>query len=278
MSSAAPEVGRRLRAARDHAGLSQAQVAAALEVTQTAVSYWEAGRRLPGLDQLMSLAALLNLPVSELLPDTSTRRPVAATLRAVADQVDSAELARALEAFTDVAQHQPAPPAELSVSVAGPRDAAEHLLAAVRWRSGPVDVEELARRCGARVIDFDFDSMVDGLVVTLDDGPAMGLDTNTIPTRRRFTLAHELGHFVLRHAGSFHVDFRTEGEPPGYNWRHERAANDFAANLLMPAGAVRSAHAKGVSVRAIAKQFDVSVMATSARLSSLGLRQGPLEG
>jgi Zn-dependent peptidase ImmA (M78 family)/DNA-binding XRE family transcriptional regulator len=283
MSTQSAEIGRRLKHARVRAGHSQADVAAQLDVTQTAVSYWEAGRRLPGIDQLMRLAEFLDAPLSELLPDDSVRRPVGAVLRAVAEQVDDHVLAQALEAFTRTAAGQPAPPVTLTVKAASARDAAEQLIAAAGLDDQePVDVDDLAHRCGVRVLDFDFGTLVDGLVVQLGDGPAIGLQTNQSNAgRRRFTLAHELGHHLLRHTASFHVDFAdaggTAGSAPGYNWQHERAANDFAANLLMPAPWVRQAAQPSGDVDKLAHRFNVSRAAMGFRLASLGLREGPLE-
>jgi IrrE N-terminal-like domain len=36
-------------------------------------------------------------------------------------------------------------------------------------------------------------------------------------------------------------DSQEDGDPPNYNWRHERAANEFAAALLMPPTLVHDA-------------------------------------
>ena len=282
MTGPARDIGKRLRAARQRADVSQAELAGYLDVTQTAVSYWEAGRRLPGIDDLMKIADFLNTPLGSLLPDESERRPLGAVLRAVAEQVDDETLARALELFAEEAAEFPAPDAELTVRAAGARDAAEQLLAAAKLPGAPpVDVAGLSRRCGVRVLDFNFAGMVDGMVVQLPDGPAIGLDTGQ-PNRqrRRFTLAHELGHHLLRHSASFHLDFfdvgGSAGDAPGYNWQHERAANEFAANLLMPGDMVRQAADRMSSVDRLAATFDVSRQAMAFRLTALGLRRGPL--
>ncbi|HEY0871735.1 MAG TPA: ImmA/IrrE family metallo-endopeptidase, partial [Acidothermaceae bacterium] len=77
---------------------------------------------------------------------------------------------------------------------------------------------------------------------------------------------------------SFHVDFGGElspaatGEHPDYNWRNERAANDFAANLLMPAAVVRTEFTKTADVNELADLFDVSPAAMGFRLTNLRLR------
>lgn len=283
MNSPAPEVGRRMREARGRADLSQAALAARLNVTQTAVSYWEAGRRLPGLDDLLMVADALRVDVGELLPSATQGPAVGAVLRAMGAQVDDEALAAALERFVSEAAKQPAPQQLFTVRAAGARDAAEQLLAEAKATSVlPIPVDTLAQQCGLRVITFDFDEQIDGLLVHLPDGPAVGLDSRAYNAqRRRFTLAHEIGHYLLRHSASFHVDFRdaggSGGDSPGYNWRHERAANTFAANLLMPAGQVRAHAAEEHNIDRLAGRFDVSRQAMSFRLVTLGLRAGPLE-
>ena len=58
-SEIAQQVGARVRSARLESGLSQADVARALELSQAAVSQLEAGRRSPRIDELAVLSALL---------------------------------------------------------------------------------------------------------------------------------------------------------------------------------------------------------------------------
>jgi len=55
------------------------------------------------------------------------------------------------------------------------------------------------------------------------------------PGRRRFSVAHELGHAVLRHTASYYLEYAVEDhwEPPNYSYFDEREANAFAAALLM---------------------------------------------
>jgi Zn-dependent peptidase ImmA (M78 family) len=55
------------------------------------------------------------------------------------------------------------------------------------------------------------------------------------PTRRRFTLAHEFGHHVLRHAGMIDVESDLAGDSRS---PREQAANAFAAEFLVPSTAV----------------------------------------
>jgi Zn-dependent peptidase ImmA (M78 family) len=95
------------------------------------------------------------------------------------------------------------------------------------------------------------------------------------PRRRRFSAAHELGHVLLAHHDTFHVDLsRADGVPPDYDWRHERAANEFAAALLMPAVLLQTdiERAGRPTAAKLAERYDVSEQAMSIRLSALGVR------
>ena len=61
--------------------------------------------------------------------------------------------------------------------------------------------------------------------------------------QQRFTIAHELGHHLLEHRDRFYVDLSAnpqDGDPPEYQSRHERDANEFAADVLMPAALLRA--------------------------------------
>lgn len=52
---------------REQAGLTQVEVAKALNVGQSAVAAWETGRTLPRADKLIDIAKLLNCTIEELL-------------------------------------------------------------------------------------------------------------------------------------------------------------------------------------------------------------------
>jgi len=97
--------------------------------------------------------------------------------------------------------------------------------------------------------------------------------------RRRFTIAHELGHLALGHlhGGEVVVDETVRGRSP-----REREANAFAAGLLMPevgvkGGWERLRHRLGKCPLPInwivwlAASFGVSDQAAAYRLANLGL-------
>ncbi len=96
------------------------------------------------------------------------------------------------------------------------------------------------------------------------------------PLRRfRFTIAHEIGHWVCHCLEGRACRSRRTAEP----WTSrttpiatlEREANVFAAELLMPEPAVREAWAELGDVAACAARFDVSPTAMQWRLYGFGL-------
>jgi len=274
LSENAAEVGQRIRSIREALGWTQGELAARLQRTQTAVSYWESGRRNLSLDDLVEVARVLGVASSDLLPDRPRPQPLPTLLRAVADQVDASQLADQLEQFALQAQDLPQPPIRWQVPPASPRDTAEALLETAGISSPPIPIQELVRGCGVHVLAWDFQD-IDGLVLELDAGAVIWVNENQAPTRQRFTLAHELGHHLLRHADVFHLDLggnlapNATGGHPTYDWRAERAANEFAASLLMPASMIRRAAATVSDVGDLATMFKVSPAAMRFRLTAL---------
>ena len=163
------------------------------------------------------------------------------------------------------------------------RKAARALLNRHGVKAAPVPIERIVKSCGIRVEYAPLDSELSGLAHIRDDVPIVGINTLHAPTRRRFTLAHELAHVQLhRHEleRAVHVDrgsLRRDALAAAGVDRIEIEANTFAAELLMPTELLRSA-LKGRSVdleddravAALAKRFKVSDAAMRYRLSSLG--------
>ena len=59
----------RLKKIREHAGISQAELAEAIGVTQGAISQYETGRWMPTVDKLKAMAQKLGVTVDELLKE-----------------------------------------------------------------------------------------------------------------------------------------------------------------------------------------------------------------
>jgi Zn-dependent peptidase ImmA (M78 family) len=168
---------------------------------------------------------------------------------------------------------------------------AQEAAAALLRHSGlhdvPVDVEKLAELSGVLVIKQRFaDGEVSGMLLREDGkSPVIGVNNAQALTRQRFTLAHELGHWQL-HPGRL-VIFdrpvrinRRDNLSSMATDREEVEANAFAANLLMPEGAVRGyleqlpaqmRHNSDACAGWLADEFNVSTTAMGFRLINLGL-------
>ena len=270
-------VGNRIRARREELGLSQAALAERLMRTQTAISYWEGGHRSPDVEDLVALAEALDLEPGELLASTRvTSAPV--LFRAEIARLELHDFAAAIDDFISAAERLKPPVKELTLTTRDPLRAAQELIALAEVASPPVGAEALASRCGVRVLGYEFgdEAPVSGFLVELESGPVIGVNKSQWSHgRQRFTVAHELGHYLLRHHDNFHIDVASavaHGEAPNYQWRDERAANDFAAELLMPAPLVLAAARELSAARDLAQRFEVSQEAMGFRLINLGLR------
>jgi len=94
--------------------------------------------------------------------------------------------------------------------------------------------------------------------------------------RRRFTIAHEIGHWVCqcdegRITPAQPILCRDGDMTDEVDKEVEREANNFAASLLMPEAQVHSVAATGVSVSVAAAQFGVSDVAMHWRYFNLGI-------
>ena len=141
-------------------------------------------------------------------------------------------------------------------------------LAHVIGTEPPFDVKSVAEHFGLTVDAYPFRS-IPGCLVALGPGLgyAIGVNRRHSRERRRWTLAHELYHYLEhRH----HVDVLVCSEaPPPEMVQREDEANVFAAELLMPEPWVRYLWAGHVG--RCAEGFRVSVTAMRRRLEELSM-------
>lgn len=266
-----------IRRERELRGWTQGELAERVGRTQTAISYWESGKRTPGLNDLIDLCEAFEVSIDVFVPPERARQPVTALLRATAERLASTELTSEVDALLADAETAVMPAAELAVAAHQPAYAANELIEKAGINRPPVDVHSLARRCGLLILERDFPDALAGLVFAHRDGAVIGVNTTHARVRQRFSIAHELGHYLLGHHeatghdGGLHIDV-SEGTPPGYNYRAERSANEFAADLLMPRRLVAAEFERTPSPARLARKFEVSEIAMGYRLLNLGLR------
>jgi Zn-dependent peptidase ImmA (M78 family) len=140
----------------------------------------------------------------------------------------------------------------------------------------PVDVEAIARDLGIKIYAKDMGEDVFGSLVRDRtsggwSGYAIYLNRDNHPNRRRFTLAHEIAHFVL------HKDLVEAGIIDDIQYRsrlsnvHETQANQLAADILMPRTLVEREAVDNEDGRPLWARFMVSEAAMDIRLKSLHL-------
>lgn len=161
--------------------------------------------------------------------------------------------------------------------------------------SAPVPVQRIAEYLGIKLTRYQ-GSGVSGVLVIDQVGKAtIGYNPTESIVRQRFTIAHELGHYVLHRNPTankevlfidkdfkFQVELRKEGGEY-MNPRNEVEANAFAAALLMPEDLLRNESLNYNDlgelqvIKKLSMKFQVSSIAMTYRISNLGLYRSNLE-
>lgn len=148
----------------------------------------------------------------------------------------------------------------------------------------PVDVKKAAESLGIKVVEKSLEDDVSGMLIMDNGQGTIVVNEHHHPNRKRFTIAHELGHYRMhREPSGIFVDskavFYRDKDSMGAT--KEVEANNFAAELLMPEEAIRKI-LKSVnyetfdenSLKVLSDKFEVSDSAMTLRLYKLGIIQG----
>ena len=154
--------------------------------------------------------------------------------------------------------------------------------------SVPIDPVLLANRIGVTVYNAKFaaDKWA-GLISKRDHATRIFVEQSDPPYRKRFSIAHELGHHFLHLVEDGEIvdrraDMFREREVSVESMSEERLqeiqANWFAAALLMPEDLVRMEWQTRPDIRHMAELFNVSEEAMGYRLDALNLWNSDYEG
>lgn len=276
-------IGNKLKVARSASGQSLRALAEAMGalVSAQAIGKYERNEDMPSSRVLISLAKSLNVSVEYLLSEdelalegvdfrkkVGTSSKEEATLEARAIQMLERYLA--VEELLHMRSVEWEQPRSAPHPVADVRDA-EDAARSVRedWGLGndPIpQLAELLEERGVKVLSLDLDN-IDGLAAKVrrkerEAIRVIVVKRSTWSERKRFSLAHELGHMVMAACD-------------GVN--EEKAANRFAGAFLMPADVLRTevgAHRSSISIGelvALKKRFGVSLQALAYRCKELGI-------
>lgn len=296
-------LGRRIQEARKARGLTQQEVADALSLARTTVTALEKGERRVRPDEIISMAGLFGRSVSDLVGSREQISDFAVQFRtaigAVGSRQGQKEMAHAVQEFQRLCEdflylenlngsalHQNYIP-EYSINSASPEDAAEDVASAERNRLGLGDGpvlnlrEVLENDVAMRVFSMKLPSRVAGIFsFTQELGGCIAVNYQHPGERRRWSMAHEYGHFLT---SRFHSEISILGayrRVPA----QERFADAFAGCFLMPAAGLRRrfnemSHAAAgevtmADVVRIADYYFVSIEAVTLRLEELRLLPG----
>lgn len=150
----------------------------------------------------------------------------------------------------------------------------------------PVNLEQICHLFEIDVEPIDADDNLSGFFVVGDNNrKIIGYNKSHNENRRRFTIAHELGHFYLHFKGeqkifidnNSHKFFRNEKSSSG-EIRREREANAFAAALLMPSSLIENEIEKlqnienlSTIIKKLSTAFKVSQQSVHFRIINLGI-------
>ncbi|MHB1100531.1 MAG: ImmA/IrrE family metallo-endopeptidase [Alphaproteobacteria bacterium] len=137
-----------------------------------------------------------------------------------------------------------------------------------------IDLEAIAWHLGVRIKICELDGC-EARIIGYQDRAIIRVDNRSSRRRRRFSIAHELGHW-LHHRGRMlicrpdDIGSQKPGRPD-----IERVADDYAANLLLPTYLFLPMLQKHKQlnfglIRDMADQFDVSATATAIRSVEAG--------
>lgn len=247
------QLGERIARARERVGLAQAELAVRVDLSQSAISRIESGDR--GVDslELAAVAEALDVSVLDLLEvepladelrvaaRMDDLREAATVDRAINRVLDVVRLDRLLDELGEPESVQPERPQLHVQSGRPPVEQGKRLAERVRvlWGLGddplPPNLFSLIEdRTGLGVALEPLQERIAGLCARLDDVAIALVDSSATYGRQRFTLAHELCHFLLADGDRLVVDEQLLGRRSAMEMR----ANAFAAHFLVPAKAV----------------------------------------
>ena len=144
------------------------------------------------------------------------------------------------------------------------RAVAKHVKA---YRQPGMTIEEIVRGLGvSEVVEEKLD--FDGGVFSSGTNLIIKINSSSHPTRRRFTLAHELAHLIISAENAQSARRCLKSNPL------EDACDFVAAELLMPMEEVNDRVEKRASIeslRSFAQRFNVSFQAAAVRIKELGM-------
>lgn len=153
------------------------------------------------------------------------------------------------------------------------REKAQNVLKLAGIAAAPVDINKVALALNIKVVPYDFPDKRRGMVYLDEKVKVIGINKNNPLNLQRFTVAHELGHYINGHAHFNEVYMENEKyKYADSHFQQEREADMFAAEILMPKEfLISDLDEIGLDIKKLTEKYQVSEQAMHIRLSSLGL-------
>ena len=263
--------------------MNQETLGAPLGLDRSAVSRIESGERKVDSLELSKLAAHLGRPIDWFIrerPLTIISRGNARAASTTAGDYALEDLVADVELLIEIGTLQKAAPPRRKgrkrlSTVADAERLARDARAAAGLGEEPIgDLVDVAEKVGLLTFVLDVrNPEFDGSYVALDGAGVALVPGSLMPGKRRFTIAHELGHHYLED------EFDTFVEIPTEKSEREKLIDAFAAHFMIPRGSAakrfEELRAAGEELRGIAlhlgQEYEVSWTALCAQLKNLSL-------
>lgn len=152
---------------------------------------------------------------------------------------------------------------------------AQTLLTETNISQAPIPLEKILKYLEINLMEYDFPKKVSAVLLKEGGLLVAGVNKNHHPNRRRFSIAHEIGHYKLGH----HIDLIMDTEEISegrFDTTHENVlleqeANHFASELLMPNDLLKTDFSQTKDAKQIALKYQVSEQALWIKLMKLKL-------
>ena len=292
---AAARIGRRLRAAREHSGLTQQQLADAMGLRhrQTIAGIEAGDRRLKAREMIRAMQVLgvdldyLTDPYRLVGEGQFCFRTTGAVDQRVLDRFEE-QAGRWIALYRELSREAGDPPRWLGYKLnLNPHSSFEDAQAAGEaaadlWELGSRPADHLRSAMEERlhilVLYVDTPSGISGAASRVPGLNCALVNREESEGRRNFDLAHELFHLLTWDTLPPERTAPVDASRRGKRWRVEKLAENFAAALLMPAEELRRTWEATSAVgdvherlNAVAGEMGVSAPACKWRLRNMGL-------
>lgn len=253
-------IGATIRLYRIKRELSQEDLGKLIGVAPTTISMYEKGIRKPELQILKNLSEALAIPLAQLIDIEIPKNNIDIALRS--QKLDHEEVEQVKDYISQLKYSKREKQMARANRILA-RKRAKEILQELKITEPPVKISSIANYLEIDALKGDETIPIfkkTSAFIDLEDKILVYKDSDPI-VRKRFSVAHEIGHFVLSHTVKndiFDID--------SFDYR-EIEANMFAAEILMPFDWVKKdMQLRNMSIKDLAKKYWVSEEAMGWRL------------